>query len=319
VQPPSRRRSLASRRWVTRTSTATREDEAMSMAAGAWMAGKKAAGRLHAETRGSANCLNVIASLHQNLRTYRCLIVVLVGAAKGGKDAPEHLLMGAVMPQFPRAVQGRPRAPRPEGPPKLRPSAWRRSSRPKPGVFRAVRRQGRPGLMSGSASKGSFARRYRRSQRLAPPRREGPRSRRSTTRSPPTRSVICANGHLGREAHRVREPQGQLLHDRLHGHGSVDRPSESRSSSRTGRSSSSTATGNVLMGMGTLGADRRQQAAALSSTFCLRQRANMGQRAASRRSRARSSSRRSPRGAGPTRSPSGFASSRTSRPRSRLA
>lgn len=76
---------------------ATREDEAMSMAAGAWMAGKKLPVVLM-QNSGLGNCLNVIASLHQ-IYDIPCLIVVS-WRGKGGKDAPEHLLMGAVMPQF---------------------------------------------------------------------------------------------------------------------------------------------------------------------------------------------------------------------------
>src|SRR5437763_14990915 len=43
---------------------ATREDEAMSMAAGAWMGGKKLP-VVFMQNSGLGNCLNVIASLHQ--------------------------------------------------------------------------------------------------------------------------------------------------------------------------------------------------------------------------------------------------------------
>src|SRR5262245_60486104 len=76
---------------------ATREDEAMSIAAGAWMAGKKLP-VVFMQNSGLGNCLNVIASLHQ-IYEIPCLIVVS-WRGKGGKDAPEHLLMGAVMPDF---------------------------------------------------------------------------------------------------------------------------------------------------------------------------------------------------------------------------
>src|SRR5881628_1282562 len=44
---------------------ATREDEAMSIAAGAWMGGKKLP-VVFMQNSGLGNCLNVIASLHQS-------------------------------------------------------------------------------------------------------------------------------------------------------------------------------------------------------------------------------------------------------------
>src|SRR5258706_16163445 len=50
------------------------------------------------QNSGLGNCLNVIASLH---RIYE-IPVLLVVSWRGhhGKDAPEHLVMGAVMPDF---------------------------------------------------------------------------------------------------------------------------------------------------------------------------------------------------------------------------
>ncbi len=76
---------------------ATREDEAMSMAAGAWMGGKKLP-VVFMQNSGLGNCLNVIASLHQSYE----IPVLLVISWRGhhGKDAPEHIMMGAVMPDL---------------------------------------------------------------------------------------------------------------------------------------------------------------------------------------------------------------------------
>jgi phosphonopyruvate decarboxylase len=76
---------------------ATREDEAMSIAAGAWMGGKKLP-VVFMQNSGLGNCLNVIASLHQSYE----IPVLLVISWRGhyGKDAPEHIMMGAVMPQL---------------------------------------------------------------------------------------------------------------------------------------------------------------------------------------------------------------------------
>ena len=76
---------------------ATREDEAMSICAGAWMGGKKLP-VVFMQNSGLGNCLNVIASLHQSYE----IPVLLVISWRGhhGKDAPEHIMMGAVMPDL---------------------------------------------------------------------------------------------------------------------------------------------------------------------------------------------------------------------------
>ena len=75
----------------------TREDEAMSTAAGAWMGGKKLP-VVFMQNSGLGNCVNVIASLHQSYE----IPVLLVISWRGhhGKDAPEHIMMGAVMPEL---------------------------------------------------------------------------------------------------------------------------------------------------------------------------------------------------------------------------
>ncbi len=76
---------------------ATREDEAMSMAAGAWMGGRRLP-VVFLQNSGFGNCINVIASLQQSYE----IPVLLVASWRGhhGKDAPEHLMMGAVMPDL---------------------------------------------------------------------------------------------------------------------------------------------------------------------------------------------------------------------------
>lgn len=76
---------------------ATREDEAMSIAAGAWMGGKKLP-VVFMQNSGLGNCINVIASLHQSYEVPVLLVVSWRG--HHGKDAPEHILMGAVMPEL---------------------------------------------------------------------------------------------------------------------------------------------------------------------------------------------------------------------------
>src|SRR5438132_10712585 len=76
---------------------ATREDEALAIAAGAWMGGKRLP-CVFMQNSGLGNCLNVIASLHQSYEIPILLVVSWQG--HHGKDAPEHILMGAVMPEL---------------------------------------------------------------------------------------------------------------------------------------------------------------------------------------------------------------------------
>jgi phosphonopyruvate decarboxylase len=76
---------------------ATREDEAMSICAGAWMGGKKLP-VVFMQNSGLGNCINVIASLHQSYEVPVLLVVSWRG--HHGKDAPEHIMMGAVMPDL---------------------------------------------------------------------------------------------------------------------------------------------------------------------------------------------------------------------------
>jgi phosphonopyruvate decarboxylase len=76
---------------------ATREDEALSIAAGAWMGGRRLP-VVFMQNSGLGNCLNVIASLHQSYEIPALLVISWRG--HHGKDAPEHILMGAVMPDL---------------------------------------------------------------------------------------------------------------------------------------------------------------------------------------------------------------------------
>ena len=73
---------------------AVREDEAVAMAAGAYMGGKIPAVLM--QNSGLGTSLNTLISLNVIYRQPCILIVSWRG--QGGKDAPEHLVMGEVMP-----------------------------------------------------------------------------------------------------------------------------------------------------------------------------------------------------------------------------
>lgn len=73
-----------------------REDEAVAMAAGAFLGGKIPAVLM--QNSGLGNSLNVLISLHLIYRIPSLLIVSWRGFE--GKDAPEHLVMGKTMPQL---------------------------------------------------------------------------------------------------------------------------------------------------------------------------------------------------------------------------
>ncbi|MBX3327925.1 MAG: thiamine pyrophosphate-binding protein [Nitrospira sp.] len=75
---------------------AVREDEAVSMAAGAYMAGRIPAVLM--QNSGLGICLNTLMSLNLIYRQPCLLIVSWRG--QGGNDAPEHRVMGEVMPQL---------------------------------------------------------------------------------------------------------------------------------------------------------------------------------------------------------------------------
>jgi sulfopyruvate decarboxylase alpha subunit len=75
---------------------ATREDEALAMAAGAYMAGKVPAVLM--QNSGLGTSLNTLISLNVIYQQPCVLIVSWRGFQ--GKDAPEHLVMGQTMPQL---------------------------------------------------------------------------------------------------------------------------------------------------------------------------------------------------------------------------
>ncbi|GKS57136.1 hypothetical protein YTPLAS18_06630 [Nitrospira sp.] len=75
---------------------ANREDEAVAMAAGAYMAGRVPAVLM--QNSGLGTSLNTIISL--NLIYQQPCIMIVSWRGYQGKDAPEHLVMGETMPQL---------------------------------------------------------------------------------------------------------------------------------------------------------------------------------------------------------------------------
>ncbi len=74
----------------------TREDAALGMAAGAYLAGKTPV--VVMQNSGLGVSLNALASLHLLYRIPVLLLVTWRGHE--GKDAPEHLIMGDVLPRL---------------------------------------------------------------------------------------------------------------------------------------------------------------------------------------------------------------------------
>jgi sulfopyruvate decarboxylase alpha subunit len=74
----------------------TREDAALGVAAGAYLGGRLPA--VVMQNSGLGVSLNALGSLHQ-LYEMPCLILV-TWRGLDGKDAPEHLVMGDVMPRL---------------------------------------------------------------------------------------------------------------------------------------------------------------------------------------------------------------------------
>jgi phosphonopyruvate decarboxylase len=70
----------------------TREDAAVGLAAGAWMAGKQPV--IVLQNSGLGVCLNALTSMALMYRTPSLLLITWRGYE--GKDAPEHIVMGAV-------------------------------------------------------------------------------------------------------------------------------------------------------------------------------------------------------------------------------
>ena len=75
---------------------AVREDEAVALAAGAYLAGKIPV--VVMQNSGLGNAINVLASLNLIYRI-PCLLLVSWRGFQG-KDAPEHLVIGETMPQL---------------------------------------------------------------------------------------------------------------------------------------------------------------------------------------------------------------------------
>ncbi|WP_447977874.1 thiamine pyrophosphate-binding protein [Candidatus Nitrospira bockiana] len=90
--------SLMERRLYT---PAVREDEALAMAAGAFMAGKIPAVLM--QNSGLGTSLNTLISLNM-IYQQPCLLLISWRGFQG-KDAPEHLVMGESMPQLLEAIR----------------------------------------------------------------------------------------------------------------------------------------------------------------------------------------------------------------------
>jgi len=73
--------------------SAVREDSALGIAAGAYMAGRKPV--VFMQNSGLGVCLNALISL--NVLYEIPLLLVTSWRGKEGKDAPEHILMGEIM------------------------------------------------------------------------------------------------------------------------------------------------------------------------------------------------------------------------------
>lgn len=76
--------------------SATREDSAVGMAVGAWMAGRRSA--VFMQNSGLGTCMNALVSLDVIYHIPALLVTSWRG--QGGKDAPEHLVMGEIMQDF---------------------------------------------------------------------------------------------------------------------------------------------------------------------------------------------------------------------------
>lgn len=78
-----------------------REDAALGLAAGAFLGGRRPV--VIMQNSGLGVCLNALASL-QGLYGLGCLLIV-TWRGEGGRDAPEHLLMGRAMGRLLDAVE----------------------------------------------------------------------------------------------------------------------------------------------------------------------------------------------------------------------
>ena len=81
--------------------SAVREDSAMGIAAGAYFGGRQPV--VFMQNSGFGVSINALVSLHQIYEIPALLVVSWRG--QGGQDAPEHLVMGAVMEECLRLFQ----------------------------------------------------------------------------------------------------------------------------------------------------------------------------------------------------------------------
>ena len=80
---------------------ATREDEAIGVATGAYLAGKKPLVLM--QNSGLGNCINALTSL---VFPYKVPLLLLISwRGFEGNDAPEHLIMGKIMPELLKALR----------------------------------------------------------------------------------------------------------------------------------------------------------------------------------------------------------------------
>ncbi len=75
---------------------ATREEEAIGIAAGAYLAGKNTL--ILMQNSGLASCISALASL--NLIYLIPVLLIVSWRGYRGKDAPEHLIMGRITPRI---------------------------------------------------------------------------------------------------------------------------------------------------------------------------------------------------------------------------
>jgi sulfopyruvate decarboxylase subunit alpha len=73
--------------------SAVREDSAVGLAAGAWLAGRRPVVLM--QNSGLGVCLNALVSLNAIYEIPSLLVVTWRG--EGGKDAPEHIVMGEIL------------------------------------------------------------------------------------------------------------------------------------------------------------------------------------------------------------------------------
>jgi sulfopyruvate decarboxylase subunit alpha len=81
--------------------SAVREDSALGMAAGAWLAGRKPA--VFMQNSGLGVSMNALVSLHMIYEIPALIVVTWRG--HGGHDAPEHIVMGEIMEDYFRVLK----------------------------------------------------------------------------------------------------------------------------------------------------------------------------------------------------------------------